>query len=85
MHQQGEHGCGQRTRQHQRSVVQREPCDDTLAIAACTDERRDGGRADIDHRRSLDASEDRTQRQRQFDAQQACPARQPEGLRRIAQ
>src|SRR5205807_8520413 len=61
---------GDRTREQHGVVVQREPGDDALAVAAGADERGDGGGADIDHGRGLDARQYGRGRERQLDLRQ---------------
>src|SRR3954465_8770744 len=65
-------------------VVQRQPARNALAIAAGTDERRDGGGADVDHRRGLDARQDRGCGERQLDQAQALRGLQAERHRRLS-
>ena len=63
---QRQHRGRHRAGEHDGAVVDREPGDDALAEAAGADERGHRRRADVDHRRGLDAGEDHRRRQRQL-------------------
>src|SRR5205814_5149043 len=67
LHDEGECRGGDRAGEQRHVVVQRESCGDALAVAAGADERSNGGGTDVDHRRSLDAGENRRHGKRQLD------------------
>src|SRR5438477_7804418 len=81
--QQGERRSGYGSREQGHVVVEREPRGDALAVAARAYERGDGGGADVDDRGSLDAGEDRRQRERHFDEPKPVARLEAQGHRRL--
>src|SRR3954469_9112629 len=84
LHEEREHRGRDRAGEQRHVVVQRQPACDALAVAARADERRDGGGADVDHRRGLDARQDRGCGERQLDQAQALRGLQAERHRRLS-
>src|SRR3989304_4246747 len=74
----GEDGCWDSALQDERAIVQREAGHDRLAEPAGADKGSERGRADVDDRCGLDASQDRWGREWQLDIAQPLPRREPD-------